>query len=73
MYDGDGGQLYRTSYASFTLHSGEVVNVGYLHVGAWREGRSSFGRPVEVEVDVTDWPVASSTASRPSARTSTRR
>jgi hypothetical protein len=49
---------YRTSYASFTLHSGEVVNVGYLHVNASRVGRSSFGRPVEVDIDVTDWPLA---------------
>jgi hypothetical protein len=58
LADGDGGQLYRTSYASFTLYSGEVVNVGYLHVGASRVGRSSFGRPVEVDIDVTDWPLA---------------
>jgi hypothetical protein len=56
--DSAGGQLYRTSYASFTLHSGEVVNVGYLHIGASRVGRSSFGRPVEVDTDVTDWPLA---------------
>lgn len=56
--DSAGGQLYRTSYASFTLHSGEVVNVGYLHIGASRVGRSSFGRPVEVDIDVTDWPLA---------------
>ena len=55
--DSDGGQLYRTSYASFTLQAGEVVNVGYLHVGASRVGRSSFGRPVEVDIDVTDWPL----------------
>jgi len=56
--DSAGGQLYRTSYASFTLHSGEIVNVGYLHVGAVRVGRSSFGRPVEVDIEVTDWPLA---------------
>ena len=49
---------YRTSYASFTLQPGEVVNVGYLHVNASRVGRSSFGRPVEVDIDVTDWPLA---------------
>jgi hypothetical protein len=57
VHDGDGGQLYRTSYASFVLQPGEVVNVGYLHFGAWREGLSTFGRPVEVEVKVTDWPL----------------
>jgi hypothetical protein len=56
VHDGDGGQLYRTSYASFVLQSGEVVNVGYLHFAAWREGLSLFGRPIEVEVEVTDWP-----------------
>jgi hypothetical protein len=56
--DGAGGQLYRTSYASFAVQAGEVVNVGYLHVGASRVGRSSFGRPVDVEIDVTDWPLA---------------
>jgi hypothetical protein len=58
LQDGDGGQLYRTSYASFTLLPGEIVNVGYLHVGASRVGRSSFGRPVEVDIDITDWPLA---------------
>jgi hypothetical protein len=58
LADSAGGNLYRTSYASFALRAGEVVNVGYLHVGASRVGRSSFGRPVEVDVDVTDWPLA---------------
>ena len=57
VHDNDGGQLYRTSYASFVLQAGEVVNVGYLHFGAWREGLSTFGRPVQVEVRVTDWPL----------------
>ena len=58
VHDGDGGgQLYRTSYASFVLQAGEIVNVGYLHFGAWREGLSTFGRPIEVEVEVTDWPL----------------
>jgi hypothetical protein len=57
VHDSDGGQLYRTSYASFVLQPGEVVNVGYLHFGAWRDGLSAFGRPVEVEVRVTDWPL----------------
>jgi hypothetical protein len=49
---------YRTSYASFTLHAGEIVNVGYLHFNASRVGRSSFGRPIEVYIEVTDWPLA---------------
>jgi hypothetical protein len=49
--------IYRTSFASFVVHVGEIVNVGYLHINASRVGRSSFGRPVEVDVDVTDWPL----------------
>jgi hypothetical protein len=49
---------YATSFASFRLEPGEVVNVGYLHVEAWRHGRNTFGRPVRMEVDVTDWPLA---------------
>jgi hypothetical protein len=40
------------------LEPGEVVNVGYLHVNASRVGRSSFGRPVETYIDVSDWPLA---------------
>jgi hypothetical protein len=57
LHDNAGGQLYRTSFASFALGPGEIVNVGYLHVGAWRVGRSAFGRPVEVDIEVTDWPL----------------
>lgn len=57
VHDGAGGQLFRSSYASFTLHSGEIVNVGYLHVAASRYGRNAFGRPVRVEIEVTDWPL----------------
>ena len=56
--DGADQGTYRTSFASFTLHPGEVVNVGYLHVHAARVGLSTFGRPVEVDIDVTDWPLA---------------
>jgi hypothetical protein len=58
LADGADAGTYRTSYASFVLRSGEVVNVGYLHVNASRVGRSSFGRPVETYIDVTDWPLA---------------
>ena len=58
LHDSADPGTYRTSYASFVLHSGEVVNVGYLHVNASRVGRSSFGRPVETYIDVTDWPLA---------------
>ena len=55
--DNAGGQLYRTSYASFTLQPGEIVNVGYLRLVAWRHGRNAFGRPVEMDIEVTDWPL----------------
>ena len=48
---------YRTSYAAFTVQAGEIVNVGYLHFGATRVGRSTFGRPLRVDVSVTDWPL----------------
>jgi hypothetical protein len=56
--DNAGGQLYRTSYASFTLQAGEIVNVGYLHLVAWRHGHNTFGRPVEMDIEITDWPLA---------------
>jgi hypothetical protein len=56
--DNAGGQLYRTSFASFTLQAGEIVNVGYLHLVAWRHGRNAFGRPLEMDIEVTDWPLA---------------
>jgi len=58
VHDSAGGQLYRTSFASFALHPGEIVNVGYLHIGASRVGRNAFGRPVRVDIEVTDWPLA---------------
>jgi hypothetical protein len=56
--DSADSQLYRTSYASFTLAPGEVINVGYLHVGVWRHGRNAISRPVHVDIEVTDWPLA---------------
>jgi hypothetical protein len=49
---------YTTSFASFRLEPGEIVNVGYLHVEAWRHGRNTFGRPTLMDVEVTDWPLA---------------
>ena len=56
--DKSDGELYRRSYASFTLAAGEVVNVGYLHFHASRHGLNAFGRPLRITVEVTDWPVA---------------
>jgi hypothetical protein len=57
VHDAADAGVYRTSLASFVLHPGEIVNVGYLHFEAWREGRNTFGRPTRVEVEVTDWPL----------------
>jgi hypothetical protein len=51
-------ETYRTSMASFRLEPGEIVNVGYLHVDAWRHGLNMFGRRIATDIDVTDWPLA---------------
>lgn len=55
---GSGSQFYRTSYASFTLSPGEIVNVGYLHLEASRVGRNAFGREIRTKIAITDWPLA---------------
>ena len=55
--DPAGGQLMGTSFAHFTIAAGEIVNVGYFHFGASREGRSLFGRAVRTDVEITDWPL----------------
>lgn len=52
------GQLMGSSYAHFSVAAGEIVNVGYFHFGASREGRSLFGRNVRLDVEITDWPLA---------------
>jgi hypothetical protein len=49
---------YRTSYAQFNVHTGEIVNVGYLHFHASRVGTNAFGRPVRTQVTISDWPLA---------------
>lgn len=50
--------LYRSSFASLTLAPGEIVNVGYIHMNASFYGRSALGRPVRIDVRISDWPVA---------------
>ena len=55
--DAGGGGLLRSSYATFTLSPGEIVNVGYLHLDASRVGRNMFGRAVRTAVRITDWPL----------------
>ncbi len=57
VMDKAGPQTYRTSYAHFVVKPGEVVNVGHLHFGASHTGRSAFGRPLDIEVKITDWPL----------------
>ena len=57
VMDKAGPQTYRTSYAHFVVKPGEVVNVGHLHFGASHIGRSAFGRPLDIEVKITDWPL----------------
>ncbi|NJM55449.1 MAG: hypothetical protein HC841_05620 [Verrucomicrobiae bacterium] len=54
---GAGSSLFRTSYARFSVEPGEVVNVGYLHFTAQSNGDNAFGRPIKIEVEVTDWPL----------------
>lgn len=50
-----GTGLVRTSYASFSVAAGEVVNVGRFNFHASRVGLNAFGRPFRVTVSVTDW------------------
>ena len=49
---------YRTSFASFNVNAGEIVNVGYLHFHASKIGTNAFGRPVRTRVTISDWPLA---------------
>lgn len=51
-------QTYATSYASFTVKAGEIVNLGYLHFHGSRVGTNAFGRPIRTDVTVSDWPLA---------------
>jgi hypothetical protein len=57
VMDKTDARTYRTSYAHFTVKTGEVVNVGSLQFGASHTGRSAFGRPLQVDVAVADWPL----------------
>ena len=51
-------QLFRTSYASFTLNAGEMINVGYFHFDVSRRGANAISRQLLIKVEVTDWPLA---------------
>jgi hypothetical protein len=52
------GGLTRSSYASFSLSAGEIVNVGSFEFHAARVGLNAFGRPYRTTVTVKDWPLA---------------
>ncbi len=56
--DTDGRGLTRSSFASFTLQAGEIVNVGSFEFHASRIATNAFGRPVKTTVTVADWPLA---------------
>jgi hypothetical protein len=53
-----GGNLYKKSYASFTLAPGEILNVGYLQLVAVAATQiSAYSRVLRVHLIVTDWPL----------------
>ena len=56
--DPGGSGLMRTSYASFALAPGEIVNVGSFELHAARVGANAFGRPLRTTVTISDWPLA---------------
>jgi hypothetical protein len=51
------GTLYATSFASFKVEPGEIVNVGYLQFNVSHVGRNAMGRPLDIRVGVIDWPL----------------
>jgi hypothetical protein len=51
-------QIYATSYASFKLAAGEIVNIGYLQFNVSHTGRNALGRALDIRVGVVDWPLA---------------
>ena len=52
------GQIYATSFASFKLAPGEIVNLGFLQFNVSRYGRNAISRPIDTRVGVIDWPLA---------------
>jgi hypothetical protein len=58
MSEPQGNGQMRRSYASFSVASGEVVNLGQIRLV--RSGRSAgvFNSFVDVSVEISDWPLA---------------
>jgi hypothetical protein len=53
-----GNGLYKKSYASFSLASGEVLNVGYLQLVPMGAAQVAYTRVLAVRLAVTDWPLS---------------
>ena len=53
-----GNGLSRRSYASFTVSSGEVVNLGQVKVVANGKSAGIWGSFRNVTIEVSDWPLA---------------
>jgi hypothetical protein len=51
------GTLYASSFASFKVEPGEIVNVGYLEFNVSKVGHNALGRPLDIRVGVIDWPL----------------
>jgi hypothetical protein len=57
MADAAGGGMFKTSFASFSLAPGEILNVGYLQLVPVASTQVAYGRIMAVRLVVTDWPL----------------
>lgn len=55
--DPQGDGTYRTSFGHFTLHPGEVVNLGYIRLKPTGKQAGVFSSAVTVALEATDWPL----------------
>jgi hypothetical protein len=58
LADSAGGGVFKKSYASFSLASGEILNVGYLQLVPMASTQVAYTRVLAVRLAVTDWPLA---------------
>lgn len=58
MVEPEGNGLLRRSYASFSVSAGEVVNLGQINLVRGARSNGVFNSFTEVEVKITDWPLA---------------